>query len=221
MKKVVVLVVFGVLSMGCPTAQDLQAAGDDTQDAGKLNSDPGLGQPDAALGEDCACSEPVPGPQGPQGEVGPQGPQGEQGPQGYPGQAGSQGAKGEDGERGETGPQGPMGIQGPQGLAGQPGSKGDKGEPGAGVALNKMYYVTSDNWKLADAAKNMFDAAYCNDGDMIISGGCSVLSNAYDRVSDFGAGYSPDSARWGWTCTGYGTAGSGSGIQAWAVCLNL
>ena len=37
-------------------------------------------------------AEPVPGPEGPQGEQGPQGPQGEQGPQGIPGPQGLQGA---------------------------------------------------------------------------------------------------------------------------------
>lgn len=68
-----------------------------------------LTRPKYSVMDGASDAAPVPGPQGPQGEVGPAGPPG---PQGAPGQTGP---KGEPGPRGESGPAGP---QGPKGDAG-------------------------------------------------------------------------------------------------------
>lgn len=61
------------------------------------------------------AGEPIPGPEGPQGE---QGLPGEQGPQGEQGEPGPAGPEGPAGEQGEPGPQGPAGPTGPAGAPG-------------------------------------------------------------------------------------------------------
>lgn len=74
-----------------------------------------------------AVLEPIPGPQGPQGEKGDTGPMGPQGPTGP---AGPQGDVGPQGPAGATGPQGPAGADGATGPQGPTGATGPQGPAG-------------------------------------------------------------------------------------------
>jgi len=78
------------------------------------NNDGGTGEPPAG--------EPIPGPEGPQGEQGAEGPAGPQGTQGETGPAGPQGETGDTGAAGPAGPQGSTGAQGATGAPGQGGT---------------------------------------------------------------------------------------------------
>lgn len=130
-----------------------------------------------------AIPDPIPGPQGPKGDVGDTGPQG------------PAGATGPVGQQGATGPQGPVGATGPQGAKGDPGpsvltapdgstwavSVGDDGALGTsrltgpvivptptpvGVAVPAFAHSSELNaWLRTQTGTVIFDGAWTLDGD--------------------------------------------------------
>jgi len=93
------------------------------------------------------ATDPIPGPEGPQGPPGPQGPAGEngaQGPIGPMGPTGSAGPAGADGPQGPAGPPGPQGEQGPMGPQGETGPQGVQGEPGVCPMSDTEWLETQD-----------------------------------------------------------------------------
>jgi len=130
------------------------------------------------------------GPPGPQGEVGPPGPQGEQGLQGPPGINGTVGDQGPAGPQGEVGPPGPQGEQGLQGPPGINGTVGDQGPPGpqgeAGMNatfFRDIIYVNSGSQESTSDDSLVTTSATCNENDIPISGGYSVVKENEDEDS--------------------------------------
>lgn len=121
------------------------------------------------------CSEPAPGPAGPQGAQGPQGPRGEAGPQGPAGPPGERGPAGPRGEPGSPGPAGIAGVPGERGPAGPPGPEGKQGERGpAGPGGQQLRVVRGTG------------AQACNAGEIVVSAVCTGEPARSARVSDNG-----------------------------------
>ncbi len=120
----------------------------------------------------------IPGLQGPQGIIGPVGPQGIQGPIGPTGATGPastvQGPQGPIGPTGATGPAST--VQGPQGPAG----------PAGITELNdtNTYPISAlGNLTTTDNPNFRTGIAFCDEEDLIISGGFSLLSLSGDFFS--------------------------------------
>lgn len=119
----------------------------------------------------CECS----------GEVGAEGPQGPEGVEGPAGPEGAQGSKGEKGDRGVTGNVGPQGSIGPAGAQGPVGPQGPQGEPGvegpSGPTFDaSLIYVVQESVQVDAGTGNGIStlAAVCEEGDILLSGGCAV-----------------------------------------------
>ncbi|MDR4492014.1 MAG: hypothetical protein R2685_14115 [Candidatus Nitrosocosmicus sp.] len=136
------------------------------------------------------------GPPGPAGEVGPPGPpgpQGEQGLQGPPGINGTVGDQGPPGPPGPPGPQGEQGLQGPPGINGTVGDQGPPGPPGppgpqgeAGMNatfFSDIIYVNSGSQESTSDDSFVTTSATCNENDIPISGGYSVVKEDEDEDS--------------------------------------
>lgn len=133
--------------------------------------------PDAKADEPTACEC--------SGEVGAEGPQGPEGVEGPAGPEGARGSKGEKGDRGVTGNVGPQGSVGPAGAQGPVGPQGPQGEPGvegpAGPTMDAslVYVRTADvTVQLGQGSVRMNIEAFCDDGDLLISSSCGVVSNS-------------------------------------------
>ena len=148
--------------------------------------------------EDCAKNESALdwnglGPEGPQGETGPAGPQGETGP------AGPQGPQGETGPTGPQGEVGPIGPEGPQGLPG----------------IVSIYYVAATIYNIP---VNEYGSAvaYCNTGDMVISGGYDLYTTSDLRVTYTGP-YTAES----WSVIVYNNSYGVQNLKTIAVCADI
>jgi len=157
------------------------------------------------------------GPTGPQGEIGPAGPQGETGPvgpQGPQGETGPTGLQGEIGPAGPTGPQGetgPIGPQGPQGEVGPIGPEGPQGLPG----IVTIYYVAATTNNIPVNAYGSA-VAYCNTGDMVISGGYDLYTTSDLRVTYTGP-YTAES----WSVIVYNNSYGVQNLKTIAVCADI
>jgi hypothetical protein len=149
----------------------------------------------------CECSS-EPGPQGPEGPMGPagadgargerglRGATGETGPQGAVGPAGAQGVAGLNGAQGIAGPLGSQGVAGPSGATGAQGPQGPKGDTGAegapGPAISKdRVYVAEDEHTFTNAqiGDSLSWSALCDDGDVVLNGGCRIAGNLATSVA--------------------------------------
>lgn len=174
---------------------------------------------------ECACFPATPGADGAKGDKGDPGVPGEvgsQGPAGLNGKDGLNGmpgANGFDGPRGQTGAQGPIGLQGPpgtgtqgtqgiQGLAGVAGPKGDKGDPGTFTAIS-VYQV-----KVTSTSGS---GASCDTGDIILGGGCDMLSGAA-MLGNRPYTDPNGTHQQGWWCS---TNVTNAQVAAYAICFDV
>jgi collagen triple helix repeat protein len=165
-----------------------------------------------------AETDSAPDTQAPAGTVGATGPQG---PQGI---AGVNGTNGVDGKDGAVGPQGPQGVSGPQGPMGPVGPQGPKGEIG-GLNPSLIYQVQFTEDSTPDpGGTNLAGAdAFCHDGDVVMSGGCSLepgdSNNALtgSNVLAFSVPISGD--RKGWYCSFQKQPTQYLRATAYAICL--
>jgi hypothetical protein len=144
------------------------------------------------------------------GDVGPAGPPG----QSIVGPAGPRGETGATGATGAVGPAGPAGAQGDRGAQGVP------GEPGF-IDETKLYVVMTSVQIVDTGSYGTLGIAACDDGDIIISGGCSFnagtaayLRQSYPNSSTGDNLELPDEWHCRWT-------GSGITGSAHALCLAL
>jgi hypothetical protein len=177
------------------------------------------------------CSEVCPagadGERGPTGETGPPGPagaRGDVGPQGVPGNEGAPGADGAVGPKGDRGDVGPTGPTGPMGV-GTPGATGPVGPVGpAGPAglidPDRVYIRGAFEFAPVDDDRNL--TAYCDEGDLPISGGCNSqnvsqvsLKGCYPTNLDL----TEDVPPLGWT--GHFRVATSSNISVFVVCIDI
>ena len=78
----------------------------------------------------------------------------------------------------QTGTQGPPGPQGIQGIQGPIGPNGTQGPPGPNqIPITGAYGVLGDTGSSADSPANVaFSFAFCDDGDLVLSGGYQLVS---------------------------------------------
>jgi hypothetical protein len=150
------------------------------------------------------------------------GSQGERGEQGVPGPAGpASTVPGPMGPAGESivGPAGPKGDTGAPGATGAPGSDGADGRDG--VVDPSMLYVVQETAGSVVAGIHSL-AAQCDDGDVVISGGCYFTSSQLGEVQ--GSFPAAGGGAWDdlpdlWQCTF--NVGAGARPFARAVCLSV
>jgi len=121
---------------------------------------------DNQIGVDSVGINGTEGPPGPQGEVGETGPQGPPGPQG------------------EVGPPGINGTEGPQGEVGPPGingTEGPPGPPGNNTTSKVNIYVNNGTQKSTSEDSFVTTSAPCNENDIPISGGYSIVKEDEDE----------------------------------------
>ena len=129
------------------------------------------------------------GPPGPAGEVGPPGPAGEVGPPGPAGEVGPPGPAGEVGPPGPAGEVGPPGPAGTNGTNGEPGPIGLMGPPGpsgnnASISMNIVYINNGTSESTSEDDSFVTTSATCNENDIPISGGYSVVKEDEDEDSN-------------------------------------
>lgn len=108
---------------------------------------------------------------------GPVGPMGPQGPAGTAGAVGPQGERGARGPEGPAGPAGPMGEKGEQGSRGEPGLTGPAGPTGpAGLLDPSVLYMVEEEQDYVSSGGGAVLHAWCDDGDVAISGGCEYIT---------------------------------------------
>lgn len=161
----------------------------------------------------------VAGPVGPEGPMGAQGPAGPQGPKGDPGAVAAKGDPGEQGPVGPQGPMGPMGPQGLQGLQGLQGPQGPKGDSGVSITPERLYKVQGQAVTNFGTGTTTGEAA-CDEGDVVLAGGCNYGGLTYTIVS-FGAKEYPTFNSWGYACTIRGSSGQQNVVSASVVCLDV
>lgn len=153
------------------------------------------------------------GVQGPKGDLGPQGPVGPQGLQGDPG---PQGPKGEQGDQGPIGPQGPAGPQGPQGIQGVMGPKGLQGESGVSLTSDRVYSVAGQS-PVSYNYSTVVASAFCNPGDILLTGGCNLGNVDGTRLIEFGPDFNAQTNKRYYACT---ITAYNASVVAKALCLN-
>jgi hypothetical protein len=177
----------------------------------------GVGGSDAAA---CVCPAGEVGPAGPAGPTGPVGPTGPQGPSGPNGPSGPAGAAGPAGERGADGTPGAQGTPGPAGatgLQGPAGVAGPQGEPGpaGAVDLTKVYQV-QDERDPTTTAIFVNRVAMCDEGDIVLGGGCRVSYAEGGLIRGSSPGVSGTQQLW--SCS-VALEGGGVTLTTIAICL--
>lgn len=194
-----------------PVDGQVQADGPGTQDSCEQVCPAGpKGEPGAAG---------VPGADGVVGPQGPAGPAGEQGPAGALGPPGETGAQGPQGEQGPVGPTGPQGLQGPQGVPGPQGAQGPAGP--AGTFAGDRVYIRGAQSTVA-AGEDRTVTAYCDEGDIPISGGGDVANNHQATMKGsvpLNVDLSEDLPPLGWRA--HFRVASTSTISAFVVCVRV
>ena len=96
---------------------------------------------------------------------------------------GINGTEGTQGEVGETGPPGPPGPQGEVGLPGINGTEGPQGPPGNNTTSKVNIYVNNGTQKSTSEDSFVTTSAPCNENDIPISGGYSIVKEDEDEDS--------------------------------------
>jgi hypothetical protein len=155
-----------------------------------------------------SCTSGIKGDTGATGSAGLVGPAGPAGPKGYQGETGAAGPAGDAGPPGPQGPKGDTGATGPQGPKGDTGAQGPKGlvgPIGGGIytSVSQLYTPT------ALAVPGATALVYCDNGDLLLSGGCGgdcgatgypCLKTSMPRVGPTQVADGGVEVRAGWYC---------------------
>jgi hypothetical protein len=207
--------VAAVASVGCAgESTPAGVEGEDGASAGGPQNSCEQVCPAGADGEKGERGDPgQPGVDGPIGETG------EPGPVGPAGDVGPVGPKGDRGDVGPAGPIGPTGV-GTPGPAGATGPVGPAGPEGPAGRLNAGDIYIRGVQQVVAAGEDRNLVAYCDDGDVPISGGCDVgggqqatLKGCYPANEDL----TEDIPPLGWF--GHFRVSSSSTIKVYVVCI--
>ncbi len=179
-------------------------------------------EPNSSVTPVCECSS-MPGPAG---VVGPVGPQGTPGADGAPGAAGPAGEPGVQGPVGPAGANGNNGAPGAQGLQGAPGAVGPQGPQGVvgprgltvSINADSLYLVEDSTTSASGQGLQVSASAACNDGDILLSGGCGIADQTPLASRITVSLPTTDDMTWGCTAVKGGSTGSVI-LTARAMCL--
>ncbi len=221
----VLLLVASVSMLGCsapqPAAGPNSNPGESSSSSGVTARDDGSSSdPDVGLTVQAVCEEHEITCEGEQGAAGPAGAPGAPGATGTTGGDGADGVDGQDGATGAPGSTGQAGQRGGNGQDGADGADGQDGSDGAdgSVDPDAIYIVTKTS---PSASGEHVISASCDDGDLLMTGGCQAVNAVFLRSSYPGSSLLDGQLKpKTWLCEGYSSYADG-GLIATAVCVNL
>ena len=120
---------------------------------------------------------------------------------------------------GPTGPQGPEGAKGPkgdQGDVGPEGPEGPQGLPGiAGVAIDTDSQFFSN---IPPGGSISISSDVCQQGEVLISGGCSLNTSNFSLVQSRPDAFDPAIAKWRCDAVNHSSVVAGSTLRVFVIC---